>query len=124
MKKRPKVSGLFNRPFQWIHSNREQEFPSMVLLKPAVSPLFSLFFSFFALVVNQLRKGYVYETLLNYDVQYDNTWIYDKNHHEINQSCSIILFKKFISMFLIRLMKRCKLLFKVLVHVMCLVLKS
>ncbi|XP_011018588.1 PREDICTED: erlin-1-like isoform X2 [Populus euphratica] len=75
-------------------------------------------------VVNQLRKGYVYETLLNYDVQYDNTWIYDKNHHEINQSCSIILFKKFISMFLIRLMKRCKLLFKVLVHVMCLVLKS
>ncbi|KAJ6429524.1 hypothetical protein OIU84_021017 [Salix udensis] len=39
-------------------------------------------------VVNQLGKGYVYETLLNYGVQYDKTWIYDKIHHEINQFCS------------------------------------
>ncbi|KAF9677139.1 hypothetical protein SADUNF_Sadunf08G0076600 [Salix dunnii] len=35
-------------------------------------------------VVNRLGKGYVYETLLNYGVQYDKTWIYDKIHHEIN----------------------------------------
>ncbi|EEF50755.1 SPFH domain-containing protein 2 precursor, putative [Ricinus communis] len=39
-------------------------------------------------VVNRLRKEYVYETLLNYGVDYDNTWIYDKIHHEINQFCS------------------------------------
>ncbi|CAN1838815.1 ERLIN2, partial [Linum perenne] len=39
-------------------------------------------------VVNRLRKDYVYETLLNYGVQYDHTWIYDKIHHEINQFCS------------------------------------
>ncbi|CAB4264778.1 unnamed protein product [Prunus armeniaca] len=39
-------------------------------------------------VVNRLRKEFVYETLLNYGVQYDNTWIYDKIHHEINQFCS------------------------------------
>ncbi|CAI9096467.1 OLC1v1032624C1 [Oldenlandia corymbosa var. corymbosa] len=39
-------------------------------------------------VVNRLKKDYVYETLLNYGVQYDHTWIYDKIHHEINQFCS------------------------------------
>lgn len=39
-------------------------------------------------VVNRLRKDYVYETLLNYGLHYDNTWIYDKIHHEINQFCS------------------------------------
>ncbi|XP_020100934.1 erlin-2-B isoform X1 [Ananas comosus] len=39
-------------------------------------------------VVNRLRKEYVYETLLNYGVHYDKTWIYDKIHHEINQFCS------------------------------------
>ncbi|XP_039023723.1 erlin-2-B-like [Hibiscus syriacus] len=39
-------------------------------------------------VVNRLRKEYVFETLLNYGVHYDNTWIYDKIHHEINQFCS------------------------------------
>ncbi|KAL9687749.1 hypothetical protein QQ045_032156 [Rhodiola kirilowii] len=39
-------------------------------------------------VVNRLRKDYVYDTLLNYGVHYDNTWIYDKIHHEINQFCS------------------------------------
>ena len=30
----------------------------------------------------------MYETLLNYGVNYDKTWIYDKIHHEINQFCS------------------------------------
>ncbi|TYI46261.1 hypothetical protein E1A91_D13G094500v1 [Gossypium mustelinum] len=39
-------------------------------------------------VVNKLKKEYVYETLLSYGVNYDNTWIYDKIHHEINQFCS------------------------------------
>jgi len=39
-------------------------------------------------VVNRLRKDYVHETLLNYGVHYDKTWIYDKIHHEINQFCS------------------------------------
>ncbi|KAF9624193.1 hypothetical protein IFM89_008131 [Coptis chinensis] len=39
-------------------------------------------------VVNRLKKNYVYETLLNYGVEYDKTWIYDKIHHEINQFCS------------------------------------
>ncbi|KAL2559431.1 SPFH/Band 7/PHB domain-containing membrane-associated protein family [Forsythia ovata] len=39
-------------------------------------------------VVNRLHKDYVYETLREYGVQYDNTWIYDKIHHEINQFCS------------------------------------
>ncbi|XP_050238945.1 uncharacterized protein LOC130014534 isoform X2 [Mercurialis annua] len=39
-------------------------------------------------VVNRLRKDHVYDTLLNYGVDYDNTWIYDKIHHEINQFCS------------------------------------
>uniref|UniRef100_A0A7N0VK59 Band 7 domain-containing protein n=2 Tax=Kalanchoe fedtschenkoi TaxID=63787 RepID=A0A7N0VK59_KALFE len=39
-------------------------------------------------VVNRLRKDYVYQTLLNYGVRYDKTWIYDKIHHEINKFCS------------------------------------
>ncbi|XP_077211370.1 SPFH/Band 7/PHB domain-containing membrane-associated protein family isoform X3 [Tasmannia lanceolata] len=39
-------------------------------------------------VVNRLLKDHVYETMLNYGVQYDKTWIYDKIHHEINQFCS------------------------------------
>ncbi|XP_010044413.1 erlin [Eucalyptus grandis] len=39
-------------------------------------------------VVNRLHKDYVYETLLNYGVQYDCIWIYDKIHHEINKFCS------------------------------------
>lgn len=39
-------------------------------------------------VVNRLNKHYVYETLRDYGVHYDNTWIYDKIHHEINQFCS------------------------------------
>ncbi|KAK1305874.1 hypothetical protein QJS10_CPA10g01966 [Acorus calamus] len=39
-------------------------------------------------VVNRLNKEYVYDTLRNYGVNYDKTWIYDKIHHEINQFCS------------------------------------
>ncbi|KAJ0095819.1 hypothetical protein Patl1_16675 [Pistacia atlantica] len=39
-------------------------------------------------VVNRLHKEHVYETLRDYGVQYDKTWIYDKIHHEINQFCS------------------------------------
>ncbi|CAI6004276.1 unnamed protein product [Closterium sp. NIES-64] len=39
-------------------------------------------------VVNRLRHGYVYETIKQYGVNYDKTWIYDKIHHEINQFCS------------------------------------
>ncbi|XP_074588411.1 uncharacterized protein LOC141844272 [Curcuma longa] len=39
-------------------------------------------------VVNRLRKEYVHQTLLEYGVNYDKTWIYDKIHHEINQFCS------------------------------------
>ncbi|KAJ0038589.1 hypothetical protein Pint_23493 [Pistacia integerrima] len=39
-------------------------------------------------VVNRLHKERVYETLRDYGVQYDKTWIYDKIHHEINQFCS------------------------------------
>lgn len=30
----------------------------------------------------------VYETIKNYTVEYDKTWIFDKIHHEINQFCS------------------------------------
>ena len=42
----------------------------------------------------------MYETLLNYGVQYDNTWIYDKIHHEINQFCSAHSFQQvYIDMF-------------------------
>ena len=39
-------------------------------------------------VVNKLRLEYVYETIKNYTVDYDKTWIFDKIHHEINQFCS------------------------------------
>ena len=39
-------------------------------------------------VVHQLHKDHVHDTLLNYGVQYDNMWIYDKIHHEINKFCS------------------------------------
>ncbi|KAG0561557.1 hypothetical protein KC19_9G073000 [Ceratodon purpureus] len=39
-------------------------------------------------VVNRLRKSFVYDTILNFGVHYDKTWIYDKIHHEINQFCS------------------------------------
>ncbi|CAM8951779.1 unnamed protein product [Rhodiola kirilowii] len=39
-------------------------------------------------VVNRLRKEFVYQTLVQYGVRYDNIWIYDKIHHEINKFCS------------------------------------
>lgn len=39
-------------------------------------------------VVNRLRKETAFETVKNYTVHYDKTWIYDKVHHEINQFCS------------------------------------
>ena len=39
-------------------------------------------------VVNKLRKDSVYETIKNYSLNYDHTWIYDKIHSEINQFCS------------------------------------
>lgn len=39
-------------------------------------------------VVNRLKEEYVYETIKNYTIHYDKTWIFDKIHHEINQFCS------------------------------------
>lgn len=39
-------------------------------------------------VVNQLSEKLVYETVANYTIDYDKTWIFDKIHHEINQFCS------------------------------------
>lgn len=39
-------------------------------------------------VVNRLRHDHVYDTIREYGVHYDRTWIYDKIHHEINQFCS------------------------------------
>jgi len=39
-------------------------------------------------VVNRLKKEFVYDTVKNYTVHYDQTWIFDKIHHEINQFCS------------------------------------
>ncbi|KAI9091926.1 hypothetical protein K1719_027861 [Acacia pycnantha] len=38
--------------------------------------------------VYRLHKEYVYETLLNYGVHYNKTWIHDKIHHHINQFCT------------------------------------
>ena len=35
-------------------------------------------------VVNQLDRTVVMDTIRNYTVNYDNIWIYDKIHHEIN----------------------------------------
>jgi len=39
-------------------------------------------------VVNQLEKDAVLDTVRNYTVHYDKTWIFDKIHHEVNQICS------------------------------------
>jgi regulator of protease activity HflC (stomatin/prohibitin superfamily) len=39
-------------------------------------------------VVNRLEKDLVYDTIRNYTIDYDKTWIFDKIHHEINQFCS------------------------------------
>lgn len=39
-------------------------------------------------VVNRLNKELAQETVKNYTVNYDKTWIFDKIHQEINQFCS------------------------------------
>ncbi len=39
-------------------------------------------------VVNRLSRTHLLETVRNYTVNYDKTWIYDKIHHEVNQFCS------------------------------------
>ncbi|KAI9091980.1 hypothetical protein K1719_027915 [Acacia pycnantha] len=39
-------------------------------------------------VVHRLQKEYVHETLLNYGLHYDKTWIHDKIHHHIIQLCT------------------------------------
>lgn len=39
-------------------------------------------------VVNRLAADMVHDTIKNYTVHYDKTWIFDKIHHEINQFCS------------------------------------
>jgi regulator of protease activity HflC (stomatin/prohibitin superfamily) len=39
-------------------------------------------------VVNRLRKELAHQTIKNYTVTYDQTWIFSKIHHEINQFCS------------------------------------
>ncbi|KAG8062997.1 hypothetical protein GUJ93_ZPchr0003g18382 [Zizania palustris] len=60
-----------------------------ILIHKIELPLFELLDQLLGLqVVNRLRKEFVHETLLNYGVHYDKTWIYDKIHHEINQFCS------------------------------------
>ena len=40
-------------------------------------------------VVNRLKEEYVLETIRNYTIHYDRTWIYDKIHHAINEFCSV-----------------------------------
>jgi hypothetical protein len=35
-------------------------------------------------VVNRLRKELAWQTIKNYTIDYDRTWIFDKIHHEIN----------------------------------------
>eukprot|EP00752_Nemacystus_decipiens_P010369 g9239.t1 len=51
-------------------------------------------------VVNRLRKTHVLDTIRNYTVNYDTTWIFDKIHHEINQFCSKhTLHEVYISLF-------------------------
>lgn len=39
-------------------------------------------------VVNQLEKGAVMSVIQEYGTGYDQLWIFDKIHHEINQFCS------------------------------------
>ncbi|KRX06077.1 Armadillo-type fold [Pseudocohnilembus persalinus] len=39
-------------------------------------------------VVNRLKKERAWETIQQYTFNYDQTWIFDKIHHEINQFCS------------------------------------
>lgn len=39
-------------------------------------------------VVNRLRKDRAQKTIKEYGVNYDQIWIFDRIHHEINQFCS------------------------------------
>ncbi|KRW99626.1 hypothetical protein PPERSA_03427 [Pseudocohnilembus persalinus] len=39
-------------------------------------------------VVNKLNEPYVFQTVKEYGIDYDQIWIHDKVHHEINQFCS------------------------------------
>ena len=39
-------------------------------------------------VVNRLDRRQLLNTIRNYTINYDKTWIYDKIHHEVNQFCS------------------------------------
>lgn len=39
-------------------------------------------------VVNRLKKNLAWQTIKNYSIEYDQTWIFNKIHHEINQFCS------------------------------------
>ena len=39
-------------------------------------------------VVNRLDRNWLLPTVRNYTANYDQTWIYDKIHHEMNQFCS------------------------------------
>ncbi|CAN0029924.1 unnamed protein product, partial [Discosporangium mesarthrocarpum] len=51
-------------------------------------------------VVNRLQKSHVLDTIRNYTISYDTTWIFDKIHHEINQFCSKhTLHEVYISLF-------------------------
>lgn len=40
-------------------------------------------------VVNMLMREWVYYTVRNFTEHYDQTWIYKKIHHELNQICSV-----------------------------------
>lgn len=40
-------------------------------------------------VVNRLKEEYVYDTIKNYTIHYDQTWIFDRIHHAINEFCSV-----------------------------------
>jgi len=40
-------------------------------------------------VVNRLKEEYVYETIRNYTMNYDQTWVFDRIHHAINEFCSV-----------------------------------
>ena len=40
-------------------------------------------------VVNVLNKEYVIDTVRNYTIDYDQIWIYDRIHKEINDYCSV-----------------------------------
>jgi len=51
-------------------------------------------------VVNRLKKSLAFQTVKNYTINYDKTWIFDKIHHEINQFCSShTLHEVYVSLF-------------------------